>query len=135
MSFELGEMQQVCGVLDLDGFTIRKTFHAREAAFCSVDKSVHWNIRFTLTESFRNTATYKELQSMDYVTKNVHGLSFLPEKCEKTYPPESLKMFVNDCYKRCKCGVKTAIGYKGGVIEKNIYIKRNGHSMCQHREF
>lgn len=126
MSFELEEVKQVCGLLDLDGLTIQKTFHAREAAFCSIDNSVHQNIRFKLTKSLRNSATSKELQSMDYVTKRVHGLSFLPREGEKTYPPECLKMFVSDCYKSSKCGVKRAIGYKGRMIKKKKIIKTNG---------
>jgi len=113
----------LCFILDLEGFFINKTFQVRELGYYT------WNREYG-RHAFRISIPYKELSDKDkrtvsFVIRKIHGLSYQPLKAERFQPPEVLNELIQDIYSVYKDGQRTVVGYKGGHVEKDLLTKLN----------
>ena len=113
----------LCFILDLEGFFINKTFQVRELGYYT------WN-KENGRHAFSIPIPYKELSDKDkrtvnFVIKKIHGLSYHFLKAEGFQPREVLEDLIQNIYSRYKEGQRTVVGYKGGHVEKDLLKKLN----------
>lgn len=114
-------MNNICLMIDIDGFTISRKFYARELGYASLTGDDYGSFRFDLTHVYPSE---KDMKCVTYCKKMVHGLSLYPEANETNlYPEESIEDLIKELYYKNKINVKSFIGYKGGTIEKQILSK------------
>ena len=111
----------LCFILDLEGFFINKTFQVRELGYYA------WNREYG-RHAFSIPIPYKELSVQDkrtvnFVIRKIHGLSYQPLEAEHYQKPEVLEDLIKNIYSRHKIGQRTVVGYKGGHVEKDLLMK------------
>lgn len=117
------ELKNLSLIIDLDGFNFNKTFHVRELGFFSLTKQTYGSFRFNLCPIIH------EMSEADWRTAihckfHIHGLSVKPLPWEKDcYDEKSLDALVKDLYKKNETQSEYVIGYKGGILERNLLEK------------
>ncbi|RWS00495.1 uncharacterized protein B4U79_16862, partial [Dinothrombium tinctorium] len=114
----LSSLNEICFILDVQGFHIRNTFYARELAF--VNNGGSFVIEFD-TGLNPVDLTPEELTSINYVQKFLHGLSLRAHRVGS-----SLKNLSSSCL-RCVCKYiydkfRSQNKWKVGV--KNFHLKK-----------
>ena len=120
----------LCLILDLEGFFINKTFHVRELG------SYTWNQEHG-RHAFFIPIPYKALNDKDkrtvhFVCNKIHGLSYQLTQAEHCQDPLILEQLVKDIhgmYVMCSKGNRTVVGYKGGHVEKDLLQTLNVPSL------
>ena len=127
--FEIMSLEQICLVIDFDGFMFGKKFLVREMGYCSLisTRAVNDSIRFDLTK-YWNELTERDKKTNLYITRNIHGLSFRPfYKEHDCFPEEYLTYFLENLYRtiRGEDNSQLIVAYKGGIHEKRILDELN----------
>ena len=111
-------MNTIGGIIDMDGFTINKTFYCKEIGMLNINEEVavshHFKIPFTCHD-----LTEKDQKSCYYLFKHVHKLPFITPN---SLPLHHLEPVVKDFYE--EIGEKI-IAYKGGRIERELLQRLN----------
>ncbi len=116
----MSELERVVGIIDMDGFSVRKKFFCKElgiwrlgdvyASSYFFDTGLNW---FELLE--------KDKRQCRYVMKNVHRLPFTVPKGVEARELSELPEIVTEFYMRNKGVKKNAVlAYKGGQLERNL---------------
>ena len=108
----------VCLILDLEGYFVRKQFYARELGWCD------WEGRFGVLH-YQQPYRWKTLNSVDrhtaiYVYHRIHGLPFEDPPEENARPLDNLKGDVLELYEQSRTPERFLVAYKGGHVEKNL---------------
>ena len=108
----------VCLILDLEGYFVRKQFYARELGWCD------WEGRFGVLH-YQQPYRWKTLSSVDrhtaiYVYHRVHGLPFEDPPEENARPLDNLKGDVLELYEQSRTPERFLVAYKGGHVERNL---------------
>ena len=115
----------LCFFLDL-GFFLNKTFYVRELAYYTWNGE-HGRHAFFIPVPYKNLSD-KDKQTVNFVRRKIHGLTYQPLKAEHFEKPEVLGELIKDIYlmyKDCSNGERTMVGYKGGHVEKDLLMKVN----------
>lgn len=113
-------MENICCVIDFDGFHVGGRFLVREFGYIGVDKSCSANsIKFDL-RPYEKDVQPSQWKTVRYVTKHVTGLPFKPTDDEETIPFESLDAKVTAVHNLFKTSEKYAVAFKGGHVEKDV---------------
>lgn len=116
-------LHDICAVIDLDGFMINKVFRVRELGFASLTKKAYGSYRFNLTD-FTHQMTQADWKTAMYCKFRIHGLSLRPSPREKNcYNEKDLNSIINQIHEENKTHDKYVVGYKGGIVEKNLLEK------------
>lgn len=113
-------LSDVCLIIDFDGFFINKKFHVREMGFISLTSP--WDrgcYRFSLGH-LAEQATHKDWKTINHCTKFIHGLTLERWPGEDVYSDQSLKLIVQEEYRKAATDEKYLVAYKGGHVEKDI---------------
>lgn len=112
-------LQNVCLVVDCDGFFINKKFHVREFGYKSLTRPMTYSFLVDISPSITNM-TSSDYRAATYCTFNVHGLSLKPKENEICLQEQELKKRISQIYNKHKTKKKFCVAYKGGHIEKDI---------------
>ena len=119
-----GVVDNLCLIVDLDGFFVDGRFQPRELGYYSWqgDRGVHF---------FDVTTPYKKLNKKDratvsYVSKHIIGLPYRPSDGERpVHHPRALRGILQRLYKEFRTEFRTVVGYKGGHYEKELLMAYN----------
>ena len=117
---------ELCFILDLEGFFINKTFHVRELGYYTWNQE-HGRHAFFIPLRYK-TLNDKDKSTVRFVYHKIHGLSYQPAQAEHFQDPLILGQLVKDIYDmyvKCSEGKRTVVGYKGGHVEKDLLEKLN----------
>ncbi|GBL85504.1 hypothetical protein AVEN_34668-1 [Araneus ventricosus] len=112
-------MDEVCCIIDFDGFQVADQFLVREFGYIDINSSTGNSIRFDL-RPYEKDITPTEWRRIAYVTKQITGLPFHPKENEETAPLRLLKCKVIAVHNLYRTGDKTVVAYKGGNVEKDL---------------
>lgn len=116
-------LTNVCLIIDFDGFLINKIFRVREMGFSSLTKQTYGSFRFNLCHVL-NEMSETDWKTAMYCKYNVHGLSIKPQPQKKDCLSEKdLNKIIYNIYVQNKTEEKYVIGYKGGIIERDLLQK------------
>ena len=117
-------MNDIVGIIDMDGFPIGKKFYCKELGILKVgdndgksyffDLGIRWN---ELSEQHKKTCKH--------VIKHVHKLPFGVPKGIDAYKHSQLEEIIIKFYHEAKQCENSTLAYKGGNFEKNLLIKLN----------
>ena len=88
----------LCFILDLEGFSLDKTLHVTELAFYSWNGE-HGRQAFFIPVPYKNLSD-KDKGTVNFVTKKVPGLTYQPLKAEHFQKPVVLGELIKDIYKK-----------------------------------
>ena len=117
----------LCLILDLEGFFINKTFHVRELGYYT------WNEEHGC-HAFRILIPHKDLgqkdkQTVNFIINKIHGLSYQPSEAEHPQHRRVKPRMVQDLYQDYSTPDRPVVGYKGDHMEKNLLNKLNFPSL------
>ena len=111
----------VCLVIDMDGFRVDGRFQCRELGYCS------WlgdsgRLAFKPFKSFRHLIP-EERRGVHHVYKRIHGMSYYPDPREEigTNPSKITKALYNDF----STEHRFRVAFKGGHLEKDVLLRLN----------
>ena len=67
----------------------------------------------------------KDRQTVNFVIRKIHGLSYQPSQAEHPQHPRVVPRMVQDLYGDYSTPDRTVVGYKGGHVEKDLLNKLN----------
>ncbi|GBN91246.1 hypothetical protein AVEN_243958-1 [Araneus ventricosus] len=117
-------MDQVCCVIDFDGFRVSGQFLVREFGYIGINSSTGSSVRFDL-RPYEEDISRSEWKTIDYVTKHITGLPFHPMENEETAPLRLLKCKVIAVHDLYRTDDKNVVAYKGGNVEKDLLQQLN----------
>ena len=120
-------MNNIVGIIDMDGFVIDKKFHCRELSTIEVGKEEARSYLFDIGIRWLDLSS-KDQKSCLYVMKNIHKLAL--SSPPGSFPLRSLKDIVKDFYENVKINEESTIGYKGGHIERDLLKELNISGFC-----
>ena len=115
-------MNNIVGIIDMDGFVIDKKFHCRELGCIEVGKEEARSFEFDIGISWQDLST-KDRKNCLYVMKHIHKLSLTSSP--GAFPLRRLKGVVKDFFENVKINEESTIGYKGGHIERDLLKELN----------
>lgn len=114
-------LENVCLVIDLEGFFVEKAFLCRELGWRSYTGK-RGSTRFKLPYLFCNLSD-KDKRAAAYVTNRVSGLPFEARVIERAISCDRVPDNVVALYRKYRTKTKHLIAYKGGHIEKDLLDK------------
>ena len=91
---------ELCFILDLEGFFINKTFHVRELGYYSWNEE-HGRHAFRIPVPYQDLAL-KDKQTVNFVIRKIHGLTYQPSQAEHPQHPRVVPRMVQDLYQDYK---------------------------------
>ena len=117
-------MNNIVGIIDMDGFLIRKKFYCKELGILKVGNDNAKSYFFDLGIQW-NELTEQEKKTCNYVMKYIHKLPFETPKGTESYNQSQLEEIVTKFYCETRRNEKSTIAYKGGNLEKKLLTKLN----------
>ena len=115
-------MDDIIGIIDMDGFSLGKNFYCKELGVLKVDDDNAYSYFFDLGIRW-NDLTVKYKKTCIYVIKNIHKLPFEVPEGVKAYKHSELEGIIIKFYKETKRSTNSTIAYKGGHFEKDLLVK------------
>ena len=110
-------MERICLIVDFDGFQFRdQPFLVRELGFVAMDSDDCGLESFDL--SVVPLADERDLSTVRYLRKCVHGLPYHPKFDERARPLDYLDECLLELYDRYRTDSRDLVAYKGGCCEK-----------------
>ena len=116
----------LCLILDLEGFFINKKFHGRELGYVTWNGD-HGRHAFSLPIPYE-TLQDQDKRTVDFLCHKIHGLKYQPSRQERFQNPLVIGILVKQIYEdssKSSKGQRTVVGYKGGHVEKVLLEKLN----------
>ena len=111
----------VCLVIDMECFCVDGVYRCRELGFCSWRGDCG---RVAVTPFKRRChLTTREKQQVHYVTREIHGLSYTPDRRENEI--RSVRHYLQQLYAEFSTDQRRRIAFKGGHIEKDLLLSCN----------
>ena len=117
-------MENIVGVLDMDGFRIEKRFLCKELGILKVGEDTASSFFFNIGVKWSELSP-KNQRSCNFLTKKIHKLPIGLPRGTKAYPLRALEEIVATFYQQVKGNKKSTLAYKGGDIERDL-LKRIG---------
>jgi len=113
----------LCLVIDLEGFFVQKKFQVREMGYYS------WNEHFGRYAFFQPTTlkdlSHKDKKTVNFTKHKIHGLTYQPRYRERAYKQDQVHDVLLRLYNQYKTEERTVVAYKGGHVEKDCLDKLN----------
>ena len=110
-------MNNVVGIIDMDGFTVTRKFYCRELGMIKVDEDVAKSYLFDIGIRWVDLSP-KDRKSCMFVEKHIHKLPFVASR--GSFPLGDLNGIVKTFYNNIKQNENSTIGYKGGHFEQDL---------------
>ena len=111
----LGLADDVCLVIDMECFHIRGRWWCRELGYCSW-RGDSGRVGF-LPPLPKHHLRRDECRHVDYLTREIHGLSYQPDKREHI-PDGGLHRYLRKLYDDTRTTDRCRVAFKGGNFEK-----------------
>ena len=112
-------MNEIVGIIDMDGFTVGKNFYCKELGTLKVGEDVGCSYLFDLCIRWEDL-TSKEQKHCMFLTRNIHKLPFGISRGSNPIPLANLNSIVKRFYDNVKENKWSTIAYKGGHFEKDL---------------
>ena len=112
---------ELCLIIDLEGFTVRNQFQVRELGYYSWqgDRGSYF---FDVTIPYKRLRD-REKPQIHYVTRCISGLPYRPAQCERpVHHQRALRGLLRHLYREFRTDLRTVVGFKGGHFEKDVLI-------------
>lgn len=112
---------ELCLILDLEGFTVGKEFQVRELGYYSWqgDRGSYF---FDVTTPYKRVKD-NEKKQIHYVSRCISGLPYRPAPCERpVHHQRAVRGLVRRLYREFRTDVRTVVGFKGGHFERDILL-------------
>ena len=119
-------MNDIVGILDMDGFTINKKFKCRELGIINTHKETARSYRFDIGILWTDLSV-KDAESCWYVVRRIIKMPLIARP--GSLPLTDLSTIVNDFYAKNKKTERSVMAYKGGHVEKDLLHQLNIPSM------
>ena len=117
-------MEDVLGIIDLDGFRIQKRFLCKELGLLKVGDDTASSFFFDIGVRWSDLDE-KDTRCCKYLIKKIHKLPLGVPRGTTAYPLKALEKLVVDFYKGIRRNGKSTLAYKGGILERDL-LKRLG---------
>lgn len=126
------KLENVCLVIDMEGFIVKKAFLCRELGWrsCTGERG-SWRYRMPCLLC---DLSVKDKRTADYVTNRVSGLPFDARPTEGASGSDGAPGDVVALYRKYRTKTMGVIGYKGGHVEKDL-LERLGIPSVNLEEF
>ena len=111
------KMNNIVGIIDMDGFTVARKFHCRELGVIEVGKDVGKSYLFDMGIRWQDLSS-KEQKSCMFPTRDIHKLPFVASR--GSFPLSNLNAIVKRSYDNVKQNEESTIGYRGGHFERDL---------------
>ena len=111
----------VCLVIDMECFCVDGVYRCRELGFCSW-RGDSGHVAVTPAKR-RCHLTTKEKQQVHFLTREIHGLSYTPDKRE--FQTVSVRNYLQKLYAEFSTEQRRRIAFKGGHVEKDLLVSSN----------
>ena len=112
------QLSDVVGIIDMDGFIIRKTFYCKELGMMRIGEAVGRMFFFNIGICWSDL-TPKDRKTCKYVMWNIHKLPFGVPRGVKASEICELDSIVTSLYREVKRDTRSVIGYKGRHVERD----------------
>ena len=112
-------MNNVVGIIDMDGFTVAKKFYCKELGVLKVGEDVGNSYLFDLGIHWQGL-TSKDQKHCMFLTRNIHKLPFGISPGSNPFPLVNLNAIVKHFYDGVKQNEYSTIAYKGGHFERDL---------------
>ena len=109
-------MNQIAGIIDMDGFTIARKFYCKELGTINIKHDEGESYHFNLGIKW-NKLSIKDQENCTFVSTKIHKLQF---EDPKGIPLTNLNEIVYNFYDSIKINAMSTIGYKGGHFERDL---------------
>ena len=113
------KMNNIVGIIDMDGFTIGKKFYCKELGLLKVGNDVGKSYLFDIGIRWESL-TKKDQKHCMFLTKNIHKLPFDVPPGSNHFPLVNLNGIVKRFYDDISQNKCSTIGYKGGHFERDL---------------
>ena len=111
----------VCLIIDMECFRVDGVHRCRELGFCSWRGDCG---RVAVTPAKRRChLTTMEKQQAHYLTREIHDLSYTPDKRE--FQTASVRNYLQKLYAEFSTEQRRRIAFKGGHVEKDLLVSSN----------
>ena len=111
----------VCLIIDMECFRVDGRYHCRELGYCS------WrgdSGRVAISPRKRKRSLTKaEKQQVNFLTREIHGLSYTPDRRESEI--FSVGLYVERLYAEFVTEHRRRVAFKGGHIERDLLYNLN----------
>ena len=111
----------VCLVIDLEGFHVQGAFQPRELGYHSWQGDAGRQAFFQRVE-YRDLCA-KDRRTVGVVRRKIHGLSYQPSEAEDPTHPRNLRGLLRRLYREFATEHRTVVAYKGGTVEKTTLVE------------
>ena len=111
-------MNNIGGIIDMDGFTVNKTFYCKEIGMLDINNEIAVSYHFKMPFAWTDL-TDKDKRSCAYLIKHVHKL---PLNTAESLPLHHLPTITKEFY--TNIGEKV-VAYKGGHFERDLLNSLN----------
>ena len=113
------QLSDVVGILDMDGFTIKKRFYCKELGILKTGDAAAQSDFFDIGVKWAEL-TAKDKRTSQYVMRNIHKLPFGVLGGVKASEISELNNIVCSFYRDAKRSESSVLAYKGGHVEKDL---------------
>ena len=117
-------MENVVGIIDMDGYRIQKQFLCKELGLLKVGEDTASSFFFDIRVR-SSDLDEKDARSCRYVKKHIHKLPLGVPYGTMAYTIETLEELVLKFYEGIKKNGMSTLAYKGGIFERDL-LKRLG---------
>lgn len=115
------ERDNLCLIIDLDGFTVENKFEARELGYYSWQGD-RGSRHFDVKTAWRKLSD-QDKRTAKYVMHTIVGLPYRPAEQERpVYHCRDVNRRIKELYKEFRTEFRTVVGFKGGTAEKSALI-------------
>jgi hypothetical protein len=117
----------ICAIVDFEAFQHNDCKYIREIGWINFNSSEPINIHVNIpkNEFLQRLSDPRIRRTFEYVRNKVHGLSYFPAFGMKTIMSSQIEMMINMLYTSAKTSKRYIVGYKGGLLEKEVLESLN----------
>ena len=114
-------MENIVGILDMDGFYVKRTFLCKELGLISVRGEAS-SYLFDLGVCWTDL-NYRDRRTVRYVQQHVHHLPFGVSQNAEVLSLSQLPSIVSTFFAEKKVNASSTMAYKGGNVERDLLLK------------
>ena len=119
-------MDHIIAIIDMDGFPVQNNFLCKELGILKVGEQQARSFFFDIGFHGYKQLDPKDRKTCRYVSKYIHKLPLgVPPFCKHALPLNSLETILCNFYNAWRLDEKSAIAYKGGIVEKKLLGRLN----------
>ena len=116
------QLTDVVGILDMDGFMLKKRFYCKELGLIKLGDAVGRSVFFDIGVRCDDLSP-KDKKTCEFTMQKIHKLPFGVPCSVKANEISELGDIISSFYKQVKRSESSVLAYKGGHIERDLMAK------------